>query len=117
MNAQQTGNSRSDYIVFGIVILLLIVVNVTLLATGRLPMNWEGLGIMIAAGITIGMYSVLYKDNVMFKAVEHVFIGVAGAYMLYLQWHNVFWPEIIRKIYRLRELKKGEELVLTRGWG
>ncbi|MBN1874232.1 MAG: ABC transporter permease [Anaerolineae bacterium] len=26
-------------------------------------------------------------------------------------------PEIIRTLYRLRELKKGEELVLTRGWG
>ena len=54
---------------------------------------------MIAAGITIGMYSVLYKDNILFKAVEHIFIGVSGGYMLFLQWHNVFWPEIIQKIF------------------
>jgi simple sugar transport system permease protein len=26
-------------------------------------------------------------------------------------------PEIIRSLYRLRGLEKGEELVLTRGWG
>ncbi len=26
-------------------------------------------------------------------------------------------PEIIRMLYRIRELEKGEELVLTRGWG
>ncbi len=76
--------TRTDYIVWAVVIALLVVVNVALLATGRLPADWEGLGIMIAAGITIGMYSVLYKDNVPIQS------GRAHFYRRVRRLHAVF---------------------------
>lgn len=39
-------------------------------------------GAWVAAGITLGVYSFLYKDNPFFKLSEHLFIGVTVGYGL-----------------------------------
>ena len=88
-----------DRILFIALVAALAIANAVLFATGRLEANWTGFGIMIAAGITVSMYSFLYKDNVLFKLVEHIYIGVAGGYVTTVYWYNIFWPELIRPIF------------------
>ncbi|MFC1706628.1 hypothetical protein ACFL59_07385 [Planctomycetota bacterium] len=48
--------------------------------------SWKTLGILIAAALTLALYSFLYKDNPFFKAAEHIFVGVALGYSLSLVW-------------------------------
>lgn len=39
-------------------------------------------GLWIAAGLTLAIYSFLYKDNPFYKMAEHVYVGVSTGYVL-----------------------------------
>ncbi|MCI0635834.1 MAG: hypothetical protein L0206_18235, partial [Actinobacteria bacterium] len=39
-------------------------------------LNYEALGILVATGLTLALYSFLYKDNPFFKAAENLYVGV-----------------------------------------
>lgn len=52
------------------------IINIILLAIGKLGFNAKGLGIITAVAITLAMYSFLYKDNPVFKIAENLFVGV-----------------------------------------
>ena len=39
------------------------------------------LGAWVAAFLTIGIFSYLYKDNPFYKAAEHLFVGVSAGYL------------------------------------
>ena len=41
---------------------------------------WDLFGIWIAAALTIWLYSFAFKDNVLYKFSEHLFLGVAAGY-------------------------------------
>jgi hypothetical protein len=41
---------------------------------------------------TLGIYTILYKENKIFRFFEHLFIGVATGYTIYSQWNNVLKP-------------------------
>lgn len=88
-----------DRILFILLAMALLASNVYLFASGRLEWNWTGLGIMTAATITVSMYSFLYKDNILFKIVEHLYIGVAAGYVTTVYWFNIFWPELIKPLF------------------
>ena len=62
---------RDTYIFLGL-LLLFAAVNIGLVANGSLAADWTGLGIIVAAGMTLALYSFLYKDNPLFKFAEHV---------------------------------------------
>lgn len=49
----------------------------------------------IAAILTLAIFSFLYKDNPLFKLVEHIFAGVASAYVFCTQWFQVVKPNLI----------------------
>ena len=49
----------------------------------------------IAALLTLAIFSFLYKDNPIFKLAEHLFAGVASAYVLCTQWDKVVIPNLI----------------------
>ena len=66
-----------------------------LLGNGLLGFDWEGMGIIVAAGCTLALYSFLYKDNPLFKCAEHVYVGVAAAYIFGITWYNSLYGEII----------------------
>lgn len=51
--------------------------------------------VWIAALLTLAVFSYLYKDNPLFKLVEHLFAGVASAYVFCTQWHDVVKPKLI----------------------
>ena len=48
----------------------------------------ETIGIFIAAGLTLCIYSFLYKDNPFYKFAEHLFVGVAAGYTIAIAWHQ-----------------------------
>jgi hypothetical protein len=52
------------------------------------------LGLWIAAGLTLCIYSFLYKDNPFFKFAEHLFVGVSAGYLLTITFHDNFIPYI-----------------------
>ena len=51
--------------------------------------------VWIAAFLTLAIFSFLYKDNPVFKLVEHLFAGVASAYVFCTQWHTVVKPNLV----------------------
>lgn len=58
------------------------------------------LGAWVAAGLTLFIYSFLYKDNPLFKLGEHLYVGISVGYSVVLVWHTVFlrlWWEPLKK--------------------
>jgi hypothetical protein len=53
------------------------------------PYTW------LAAMLTLGVFSFLYKDNPIFCFIEHLLIGLSTGYMICIYWHNVFMPELV----------------------
>ena len=51
-------------------------------------------GVWFAIGLTLCVYSFLYKDNPFFKFAEHLFVGVSAGYLLANTFHHVFLPYI-----------------------
>lgn len=54
----------------------------------------EPLGNTIAAVLTLAIFSFLYKDNPVYKAAEHLFVGLAAGYFLALQYNQVLVPNL-----------------------
>lgn len=50
--------------------------------------------IWIAAFLTLGIFSFLFKDNPFYKFCEHLFVGVANGYYIALYWHNTLRPNL-----------------------
>ncbi len=94
-----------DKAIFLAVLILFASVNIALLINDDLQMDWEGLGIMVAAGLTLALYSFLYKDNPFFKMAENLFVGVAAAYVFGQYWYPTIYGEIW---VRLLDLSQGE---------
>ncbi|MCK5125087.1 MAG: hypothetical protein KAR42_02420 [candidate division Zixibacteria bacterium] len=58
-------------------------------------MDWQIFGVWLAAFMTLGIISFLYKDNVFYKAAEAIFIGISAGY-----WFIVFfWDSMVGKFY------------------
>lgn len=69
-------------------------VNLLFFLLGRLGLSWDGFGVMIAAGLTLAIYSFLYKDNPAFKVVENLYVGVALGYTVIITWFNALKPDL-----------------------
>ncbi|MDP6778317.1 MAG: hypothetical protein QGI83_16295 [Candidatus Latescibacteria bacterium] len=84
-----------DSILFAGFILLFAIVNGVLLASGAAPVSWDGLGVIVAAGLTLALYSFLYQDNPLFKLAEHVYVGIAAGYTFGQIWYPTLYGEIV----------------------
>lgn len=60
----------------------------------------EIIGIIIAAGLTLVMYSFLYRDNPLFKIAENLYVGVALGYGAIMTWRLSLRPEVVDPIFR-----------------
>lgn len=49
---------------------------------------WETIGIWIAAGLTLCVFSFLYKDNPFYKFAEHLYVGLSVGYTIAQAWHQ-----------------------------
>ncbi len=61
-------------------------------------MVWNDLGIIVAAGLTLAMYSFLYKDNPVFKFTEHLYVGVATGYTVCINWYQGLEPKLFDRL-------------------
>lgn len=91
---------QREHLVFPIFLLLFAAVNVYLLASGSLEASWSGFGIILAAGITLALYSFLYRDNPLFKLAEHLYVGVVAAYELALVWYQSILLDVFNPLFR-----------------
>lgn len=91
---------QREHLVFPIFLLLFAAVNVYLLAAGSLEASWSGFGIILAAGITLALYSFLYRDNPLFKLAEHLYVGVVAAYELALVWYQSILLDVFNPLFR-----------------
>lgn len=81
------------------------------LAAGGAP-DLEAIGILVAAGFTIALYSFLYHDNPFFKAAEHIYVGVGlGYYIVAIVWFQILKPDLYNGLvkYWVRHGWLGEE--------
>lgn len=69
----------------------------------------ETIGIWIGAGLTLCIYSFLYKDNPFYKFAEHVYVGVSTGYLVCTAYFNAINP-----LFRV-PLHEGNFIVLIPG--
>jgi hypothetical protein len=62
------------------------------------------MGDILAAVLTLAIFSFLYRDNPVYKAAEHLFVGIAAGYFLALQYRQVFLPNLWNPLYRESDL-------------
>ncbi|PKK90430.1 MAG: hypothetical protein CVV64_08680 [Candidatus Wallbacteria bacterium HGW-Wallbacteria-1] len=60
-------------------------------------MDYNTIGLWIAAFLTLGIYSFLYRDNPLYKLVEHLFVGVSAGYWITKQWDNVLYKNLVER--------------------
>lgn len=54
----------------------------------------EGLGVSVAAGLTLMVYSYLLGDNLLFRLAEDIFVGVSVGYSAVVTFHSVLYPKL-----------------------
>ena len=57
------------------------------------------IGVWIAALLTLGIFSFLYKDNPVYKFCEHLFVGVSAGYYVVLTWNSSVNPNLIQPLF------------------
>ncbi|HDH99829.1 MAG: hypothetical protein DRP94_04950 [Candidatus Latescibacterota bacterium] len=63
-------------------------------------MSPELLGAWVAAGLTLAIFSFLYKDNPFFKFGEHLYIGISVGYSITLLVFNFMIPKWWTPLFR-----------------
>ena len=64
----------------------------------ELPISPYGISIWLGALATLALYSILYRENPVYRAAEHIFLGLATGYGLYITWANVLFPLWLKPI-------------------
>ena len=90
-----------DHIIFIAFLFVFAVINIYLFGSDSLSADWAGFGTFLAAGITLSLYSFLYKDNPLFKFAENLYVGVAAAYTLTQVWYTVLFPDVVNPLSEL----------------
>ena len=57
------------------------------------------LGAWIAAFLTLGIFSYLYRDNPFYKIAEHVFVGVSAAYWAATFYWTQIYPNLFGRLF------------------
>jgi hypothetical protein len=64
------------------------------------PELWDKIGVWVAALLTLGVYSFLYRDNPLYKFVEHLFVGVSAGYGIGIAWQfsivQLIWDPLVK---------------------
>lgn len=53
-----------------------------------------------AAVCTLAVFSYLYRDNALWRAVEHLYVGLSAGYGLGYGWHNFLRPILLTDMIR-----------------
>ncbi|HXY36847.1 MAG TPA: hypothetical protein VEI07_21635 [Planctomycetaceae bacterium] len=57
------------------------------------------IGIWVAALLTLGIFSFLYRDNPFYKLTESILVGVSAAYWMVVAYWDVLIPNLFGKIW------------------
>ena len=57
------------------------------------------LGAWIAAFLTLGIFSYLYKDNPFYKIAENVIVGVSAAYVAAIRFRPQIYPNHFGRLF------------------
>ncbi len=102
MENNTTSQTRRTIELIVLVTLVIVFLIVSLLRQN--PFGAEDLrktiGIIIAAALTLIMYSFLYRDNPLFKVAENLFVGVALGYGAIITWRESLLPEVVDPFFR-----------------
>jgi hypothetical protein len=58
----------------------------------------QGIIIWLGALGTLALYSILYKENPVYRFAEHVFVGLAAGYGVYVVWSQILFPKWYKPI-------------------
>lgn len=56
-------------------------------------------GVWIAAFLTLGIFSFLYRDNPIYKFCEHLFVGVSAGYWVVLTYYSSIKPNLVDPLF------------------
>jgi hypothetical protein len=59
----------------------------------------KAIGIIVAAGLTLIMFSFLYRDNPLFKIGENLYVGVALGYTVVITWREFLRPLVYKPLF------------------
>jgi len=59
----------------------------------------KAIGLIVAAGLTFIMFSFLYRDNPLFKAAEHLYVGVSLGYAAVISWREFLRPLVYQPLF------------------
>ena len=63
-------------------------------------MNLSGdIGVWIAALLTLGIFSFLYRDNPLYKLCEHLFVGISAGYYVVLTYYSTLKPNLVTPLF------------------
>jgi hypothetical protein len=57
-----------------------------------------GIWHVVAAILTLAIFSYLYRDNPLYKLAEHLFVGVGAGYWLAVEFRNTLVPNLFQKL-------------------
>ncbi len=57
------------------------------------------LGTWLAAGLTLIMFSFIFRDNPFFKFAEHLYLGLSAGWLMALYWHNYMKPNFLYRLF------------------
>ncbi len=58
--------------------------------------------VLVAALLTLGIFSFLYKDNPLYKFSEYLLVGVTAGYALIIDFFNSIKPNLIEPLWSYR---------------
>lgn len=69
----------------------------------------------VAAILTLGIFSFLWRDNPFYKFCEHLFVGVSVGYTIALTWYNSVYPDLFDPLFLkpLSAVPLGQKLLLV----
>lgn len=85
------------------VIAIAVCVVLLVLAIIFLPVS-KNVWVWIAAVLTLAIFSILYRDNPIYRIAEHLFVGLALGYGIVVNWHNALWPIALQPLFVEGEL-------------
>jgi hypothetical protein len=48
----------------------------------------------VSAGLTLAIFSFLWRDNPLYKFAEHIYVGISAGYWVVYQYHQVLKPKL-----------------------
>jgi hypothetical protein len=100
---EETGSTKRQAVEMS-VLALLVVVFLVLSLVRHNPFRADAdprlaIGTILAAGLTLIMYSFLYRDNPLFKVAENLYVGVTLGYLVIITWRESLWRDIFGPIF------------------